>query len=44
MARWQQGWQSSLAAAVVLVVLALAFIAGAAAVALLSNNMPALAQ
>jgi hypothetical protein len=33
-----------LVAAVVLVVLALVFIAGVAAVALLSKNMPALAQ
>jgi hypothetical protein len=44
MARWQQGWQSSMVATVVLVLLALVFIAGMAAVALLSNNMPALAQ
>jgi hypothetical protein len=42
--RWHQGWQSSLAAAIVLVVLAVAFIAGTAVVALLANNMPALAQ
>jgi hypothetical protein len=44
MARRYQGWQSSLASAVVLIVLALVFIAGVAAVAVLSNNMPALAQ
>jgi hypothetical protein len=44
MARWQQGWQSSLVAAVVLVLIALVCIAGVAAVALLSNNMLALAQ
>jgi hypothetical protein len=34
MLRWHQGWQSSLAAAVVLVLLAVAFIAGAGVVAL----------
>jgi hypothetical protein len=44
MARWHQGWRSSLAAALVLIVLALVFVAGVAAVAVLSNNMPALAQ
>jgi hypothetical protein len=44
MFRWHQGWQSSLAAAVVLVVLAVVFIAGAAFVALLSNHMPAVGQ
>lgn len=43
-ARRHQGWQSSMVATVVLVLLALLFIAGVAAVALLSNNMPALAQ
>jgi hypothetical protein len=35
-------WKSSLAAAVVLVLLAVAFIAGTAGVALLSKHMPAL--
>jgi hypothetical protein len=44
MLRWHQGWQSSLAAAVVLVLLAVAFIAGAGVVALPSKSMPALAQ
>lgn len=43
MAPWQ-GWKSSLAAAVVLMLLAGAFIAGTAAVALLAKSMPALTQ
>ena len=40
----RQGWKSSLAAAVVLVVLGVAFVAGTAAVALLAKSMPALTQ
>ena len=43
-ARRYQGWQRSLAAVAVLIVLALVFVPGVAAVAVLSNNMPALAQ
>jgi hypothetical protein len=37
-------WQGSLAAAVVLVLLGVVFVAGVAAVALLSKSMPALVQ
>jgi len=44
MARWDHGWKSSVAAAVVLMLLAVAFIAGAAGVALLSKSVPALGQ
>jgi hypothetical protein len=40
----RQGWKSSLAAGIVLVVLAVVFIAGTAAVALLAKSMPALTQ
>jgi hypothetical protein len=40
----RQGWQSSLVATVVLVVLGVAFVAGTAAVALLAKSMPALTQ
>jgi hypothetical protein len=40
----RQGWKSSFAAAVVLVLLAGAFVAGTAAVALLAKSMPALTQ
>jgi hypothetical protein len=43
MPRWQ-GWRSSLAAAVVLVLLAVAFVAGPAAVAVLAEYMLALGQ
>jgi hypothetical protein len=43
MARWR-GWQVDLAAAIVLVLLAVAFIAGTATVALLSKSMPAVGQ
>ena len=41
MARWQ-GWRSSLAATVVLLLLAVAFVVGTTVVALLSKYMPAL--
>jgi hypothetical protein len=40
MAPWHQGWQSSIAAAVVLVLLVAVFIAGVTAVALASKYMP----
>jgi hypothetical protein len=43
MARWQ-GWRSALTAAVVLVMLAVAFVAGTAGVALLTKYMPAIGQ
>jgi hypothetical protein len=40
----RRGWQSSLVATIVLAVLGVAFVAGAAAVALLAKSMPALTQ
>jgi hypothetical protein len=40
----RRGWQSSLIATIVLVVLGVAFVAGTAAVALLAKSMPALTQ
>jgi hypothetical protein len=43
MPRWQ-GWKSSLAAVVVLVLFGVAFVAGTAGVALLSKYMPAIGQ
>jgi hypothetical protein len=43
MPRWQ-GWRASFVAAVVLMLLAVAVVTGAAAVALLSKSMPALVQ
>jgi hypothetical protein len=42
MTRFANGWRSSLAAAIVLVLLAVAFVAGTAGVALLTKYMPAL--
>jgi hypothetical protein len=44
MARYANGWRSSLAAAVVLLLLGVAFVAGTAGVALLTKYMPAIGQ
>jgi hypothetical protein len=44
MAWYANGWRSSLVAAVVLLVLGVAFVAGTAVVALLTKYMPAIGQ